>query len=387
MKKYILYISLFFLISNGIYSYSQESKYHIQGTVARSLNGEQAILAIKNEYQSTIHTETSIIKKGQFSFEGNENLNNLSVITIKDKDGILTGIPLDLLLEPGTLNVSFTSKQSKMRGTPLNNAFMVYQDSMRYLQSEIDRITPEWEGEMVIFPGSEQERRKNARSEYMIKFIKQNLSNPLGKAWLMYILDFYYIPTLDYISSNIKHLDKVFAFIDDSTRNHPRFKSFEENLKKHIRRPVIKNKKIDDYNCFTLDGKTKQLSDFIGKKDFTFIIFWVSWVECCLTDIPQLKEINKNFSSQLEIISISLENQQASWINTVNTQNMPWLQLAAINGFDSDIAKTYNIKNLPFGLLLDKDGIIISKFSRPSILKMFMQDKSLHASKFWLEKD
>ena len=386
MKTTTWWILLFFLFSNVIYTYSQERKYHIQGTVTRSLNGEQAILTVKNEYQAIIHTETSILQKGQFSFEGNKNLNNLSVITIKDKDGVITGMPLDLLLEAGTLNVSFTSKQSRMKGTPLNEIFMIYQDSMRYLQNEIEKISPKWEGEMAIFPGSEQERRNNARGEYMMNFIKRNLSNPLGKAWLMRILDLYYIPTLDYMCSNAKHFDKIFAFIDDTTRNHPRFISFMEEIKKSIR-PSLINKKIANFNCFSIDGKTIQLSDFIGKKDFTFIIFWVSWVERCLADIPQLKEIHKNFSNQLEIISISLENQQTSWINAVNTQNMSWPQFAAINGFDSDIAKTYNVQNLPYGLLVDKDGIIISQFSRPSILKMFMQDKSLHDSKFWLKKD
>ena len=273
-----------------------------------------------------------------------------------------------------------------MEGTPLNNAFMVYQDSMRHFRAKIEKIEPKGQNERVIFPGTELERLHNAQGEYMMDFIKQNFTNPLGNVLLMRTLDLYYIPTFNYIVINIKRLDAIFSFVDDKTRNHPRFVSFMQTIKKVQSSSSITKKKVKNFHLITPEGKTKQLLEFVGKKNFTFMIFWILRDEQNLTNISELKEIYREFSNQLEIVSISLESQQVLQSNFSNTQNIPWTQLIATNGFDSDIAKTYNIQNLPFGLLLDKEGMIIANFHTPSILKYFMQDKSLQASKFWLSE-
>ena len=67
------------------------------------------------------------------------------------------------------------------------------------------------------------------------------------------------------------------------------------------------------------------------------------------------------FFDKIDIVSMSLDTNQKSWTNAMNKQNMPWQQIVDLKGYDSEIAKSFELKDkgIPFGLLLDKQGIIV----------------------------
>lgn len=375
MKKYILIICFGFMFFSGAFPSIQNGKFRVEGTIDRSFDGQLAVLSIRDDNQTITRSDTSIIDQGRFLFEGSECLNNLSSIIIQDKYGIKTCPMLELLLESGLIFVSFTKDQPYMCGSPLNDAFRSYLDSVRYFRTEIAKIEPKWENEIVIFPGTELERLYYAQGEYMMNFTKQNYTNQLGKLLFVRNLDIGLIPVSLYISENKKSMDEIFAFVNDEIRAHPRFISYMKMMKKVEASSSLTGTKIENFSLLTLRGKSK-LSEFIGKKDYVFLEFWASWCEPCLASIPKLKEIYAEYSDKLEIVSISLDTQQTSWINALNVHNMPWPQLVNLKGFDSDIAKTFGAKSIPFGLLLDKQGVVIAKINTTIVLESFMKDKS-----------
>lgn len=140
--------------------------------------------------------------------------------------------------------------------------------------------------------------------------------------------------------------------------------------------PSITDKPVEDFSFISSDGQTKRLSDFIGKKDYVFVELWVSWSERFIKFIPRLKDIYAKYSDKLEIVTISFDKQQSMWKEALDQQKMPWPQLAEFKGLDSDIAKTYKVEDLPFGLLLDKQGIIVYSIYTPAALEYFMQSKT-----------
>ena len=334
-----------------------------------------AILSIKDDYQKTTRSDTSIINTGNFSFAGNEYLDNLSSIIIEDKYGIKTRPELDLLLESGTISVSFDKDQPCMEGSPLNNIFMEYLDSTSFYRAEIAKIEPKWENEIVIIPDTELERLYYAQGEFMMNFTKQNFSNPLGKALFMKNLDIGIISTSLYLAVCEKKLDEIVDFVDNETRLHPRFTSLYSTMQKVKAAPVLIGMKVENFSLLTPKGNTVQLSEYLGKKDFVFLEFWASWCGPCLATIPKLKELYTEYSDNLEIVSISMDTKQASWTNALNQQNMPWPQFADLNGFESDIAKAFKIKGIPFGLLIDKQGFVVANIRGALALKLFLQNK------------
>lgn len=373
MKRISLIICLGILFSIGAFSAMAPAKFHIKGTIDKSFDGQLAILSLKIDGQTAIPTDTAVISQGQFSFEGNAYPVYLSSLAIEDKYGTRTCPELELVLEPGILSVSLSKDQSFVEGTPLNGIYREYQDSMKYFKTQIAQIEPQWENEVVIFPGTELERLYYTQGEYMINFAKRNYTNPLGKALFMRNLEIALIPMGLYISMSKKTVDELFAFVDDETRTHPRFITYKKVMEKARAASSLSGKKIGNFSFSTPSGKSKPIKAFIGKKEYVFLEFWVSWCGSCLSSIPKLKEIYAAHADKLEIVSISLDTDPASWRDALKAQKMPWPQLSASGGFDSDIAKAFGVKNIPFGLLVDKQGLVIAKISTTVVLESFFE--------------
>ncbi|WP_075558874.1 TlpA disulfide reductase family protein [Parabacteroides timonensis] len=375
MKISILIICLSLLFSTDIFSSVQSEKSRIEGTISQSFNGQFAILFIKDDYGVIIDSDTSEINQGKFLFENNEYLNNLSLIVVQNKKEDKADIIIELLLEPRTIYVSFYENEVYIKGSPLNNIFLQYQDSMKFYKSEIIKIEPKWGDDIVILPGSKLEQLYYNQGQFMINFIERNFMNQLGQILLMHNLRIGVLPVDLYICESEKELEDIFDFIDDKTKNSPNFQSYMQTLRTARSTSSFIGVKMKDFTLLSSNGEMKYLLEYIGKKDFVFLEFWASWCEPCLVSIPKLKEIYAEYSDKLEIIGISLDTEIASWNKALAMQNMPWLQFVNIDGFDSDIAKTFGIKAIPFGLLLDKHGVIIAKIGTTTVLDLLMKNE------------
>ena len=128
MRQIVVFFYFSLVFSTLAFSMSAVGKFSIKGTVSRSFDGQRAILSKMNSSHIPIDTDTSIIRQGRFSFEGDEFLDNISTIVVEDKQGTQTCPRLEILLETGNTSVSFSKNRSSMKGIPLNNLFMEYQD-------------------------------------------------------------------------------------------------------------------------------------------------------------------------------------------------------------------------------------------------------------------
>ena len=62
-----------------------------------------------------------------------------------------------------------------------------------------------------------------------------------------------------------------------------------------------------------------------------------------------------------EIYGVSLDAKEANWENGIKTLNINWIQGSDLKFWRSPVAKTYNIQELPYNLLLDGNGTILAK--------------------------
>ena len=63
-----------------------------------------------------------------------------------------------------------------------------------------------------------------------------------------------------------------------------------------------------------------------------------------------------------EIYSISLDKNNKAWNEAIKKDNLLWKNhVSDLKGWESEAAKTYNIKSIPSNILIDKDGTIIAK--------------------------
>ncbi len=105
-------------------------------------------------------------------------------------------------------------------------------------------------------------------------------------------------------------------------------------------------------------GKSIDLSKITSEK--TLLLFYVSWCPHCQSIVPKIMNIYKD-KKQLEILAISLDTNRFEWINFIKDNNLNWLNVSDLKGWDSEAAESYFIYATPTMFLLDKDKKIIAK--------------------------
>jgi peroxiredoxin len=104
-------------------------------------------------------------------------------------------------------------------------------------------------------------------------------------------------------------------------------------------------------------GTEVKLESFKGK--YVLVDFWASWCSPCRQENPNtVKAYAKYNSKGFEILSVSVDREEKSWLDAVKEDKLTWTQ---VRDGENNVAELYAIQSIPATFLLDKDGIIIAK--------------------------
>ncbi|MEZ2440698.1 redoxin domain-containing protein [Chitinophaga sp. RCC_12] len=117
---------------------------------------------------------------------------------------------------------------------------------------------------------------------------------------------------------------------------------------------------IADLSQADSSGQEISLSGFKGK--YVLIDFWASWCGPCRAENPNLlKAYNSYQSKGFTIVGISLDTDAGKWKKAIKDDQLPWTQLSDLKGRENAIAKYYNVRGIPWNILVDRDGRIVAK--------------------------
>lgn len=130
-----------------------------------------------------------------------------------------------------------------------------------------------------------------------------------------------------------------------------------------IEEPVVQETIITEYAPFFygngLDGNEMSAQAVFSKNKLTLIDFWASWCRPCRAQTPDFVRLyNKYHSKGFEILSVAEDKDDANWKSAITQDNMTWKH---INDDYKRIANIYNVKTIPYALLVNKQGGIIAK--------------------------
>ena len=118
--------------------------------------------------------------------------------------------------------------------------------------------------------------------------------------------------------------------------------------------------KAPDFKSETLEGKILSLTELKGK--FVLIEFWGTWCGPCYPEIPHLKKLwDVHGDSNLVIIGVALDENEATVNNVINEQEMFWPQILQPDQFDGELVDLFNVTGVPRMYLIDTQGVIIAK--------------------------
>jgi len=138
--------------------------------------------------------------------------------------------------------------------------------------------------------------------------------------------------------------------------------NLEENLYSQRWRQVVETVEstFPEIRLPDPNGDTIALSSFKGK--VILLSFWASWDQASVSHNLPLKAIYDIYHSRgLEIYQVSFDNEREAWVNAIQFDELPWVNVSELSYPESSVAHVFNLEELPVVFLIDRKGEIVGK--------------------------
>jgi thiol-disulfide isomerase/thioredoxin len=354
------------LLAIATFATAQEKKFIIRGEMSSTTlcYSEGTVTEVKLEQLvdgQPVVIATSAVENGRFVIEGTApDMLGLYNITGFDNGSI------QVFIEEGEIKVGpFDAAYpvgAKVSGTPCNDVYQAYldlnsqciQESKVRMKAAQANIPEEVKGD----PVAEMEytspvfyvNNMHFKVAFM-DFVYRHLDSPVA----LYIIKFSMVPTFT--------TDVIQTFLDAVPQDLRKLPIYKE-LVNEVRAANLKvGSEAPDISGLTPDGEEVTLSDFKGK--YVFIDFWASWCAPCRREIPHLKEVlaYSDNSENLVVLSYSIDSKRPDWINCIAKNQLThknWVHISTLKGWNSEGAKLFSVKGIPFTALIDPDGNVVA---------------------------
>jgi thiol-disulfide isomerase/thioredoxin len=123
----------------------------------------------------------------------------------------------------------------------------------------------------------------------------------------------------------------------------------------HSREPLTINDTAPSFRAYDLNGNVVDLDAMTNR--VILLDFWATWCKPWKNELSLLQRINRRYQNRgFEIIGISLDYNMDILKEFLETESMPWTQIAYGMGWENPLAELYQINALPARILIDRQG-------------------------------
>ncbi|MBF6596607.1 MAG: AhpC/TSA family protein [Fermentimonas sp.] len=168
---------------------------------------------------------------------------------------------------------------------------------------------------------------------------------------------------LDIVYMNRKSIDKdtlqaIFEKLPISIKSSPTANALKVFLFEEV---AEVGKPFIDFEVSSIDGKEFKLSSLKG--NYIYLCFWSAGCGPCLMEIKFLSEHYNEVPEDLSIVSFSIDKNIDAWKKASEMNNITWHNVSDKEGDKGKIKTQYQVQAIPTSFLIDKEGIIIKRFT------------------------
>ena len=365
MKRYPLLILILILASC-----SDSGKFRMEGIVE---NGQHKKIYLDEQGVETILPVDSvrINSKGMFRFKGECSYPKFYNLHLNDNK------ILPLLIAPGEkislkTNLVTFGKDYTVEGSEGSSQIKLLNDHLAETKRRLDSIR-------IIYssPSVSKEKREvmsvkfdsivENQRRFTLEFVLGHL-NSMASIYAMY-------QKLDeetfilYKNRDIQILKITGAALDTTYPESPHVRalvanaaSLAEQIYASDLRSLMKyaDSEFPEIALPNPEGDTIRLSSLKGK--VVLLSFWASWNRNSTNFNTYLLDLYSQYHPLgFEIYQVSLDNNKAAWIQAIEYEELPWINVSDLSYPGSVTAGNYNVQALPANYLLNRSGVIVGK--------------------------
>jgi len=362
------------LLLSGQLSYGQQNYFTIEG----KLDKKTAYKYIYLNYQSSegFKQDSSLIKNGAFYFKGVPVYGTHAYIQLKgngtmDPDD---GNQFDFSIEPVNFKIFMDENlnESRIEGSPIDKDFQKLKRILEpaYLARE------KWYERYDQFKATASQDSIEL-NKYSVEY--QKLEQDETDLAVDYIVNhpgsFPSLNTLERFSRRLKlrQIEELFDSLDDRIKQTFDGKEFRRQIDRM--NAVQIGKIAPDFSARDTTGNMVSLTSLKGK--YLLLDFWASWCGPCRNENPYVVKAYQKFKAKnFEILGISLDDEttKEKWLKAIKEDQLTWLQVSDLKGWQSEIAELYHVRGIPQNFLLDPKGVIIATNLREEELLKTLED-------------
>ncbi|MCS4226932.1 TlpA disulfide reductase family protein [Sphingobacterium sp. BIGb0165] len=362
------------LLLSGQLSYGQQNYFTIEGKLTKKTDYKYIYL----NYESTagFKQDSSLIKNGAFYFKGIPVYGTHAYIQLKDAGTADPddGNQFDFSIEPVNFKIHINGNLNKSRieGSPIDKDLQKLNRILEpaYLARE------KWYERYDQFKATASQDSIEL-NKYSIEYKK--LEQDETDLAVDYIINhpgsFPSLMTLERFSRRLKliQIEELFDGLDDRIKQTFDGKEFRKRIDRM--NAVQIGRIAPDFSARDTAGNMVSLDSLKGK--YLLLDFWASWCGPCREENPYVVKAYEKFKAKnFEILGISLDDEttKEKWLKAIKEDQLTWLQVSDLKGWQSEVAELYHVRGIPQNFLLDPNGVIIATNLREEELLKTLED-------------
>ena len=368
----MIFKRILFIVITGLIVFSSCQKKNNQFTIGGKISHAEGDTIYLEEFLvSTTKpiAKTVIDKNGEFEFKGETSIPTFYLLKLSDKFVVLLVDSLDnVFVEADNANFgreyvvqgSLGSIQIKELSENLNRTEHKL-DSLRQLNNlyianpEYENLRAKWNQEYATLI--------EEQSKFSTNFV---LNNPFSMASVFALYQKY--KDQSYVIRDLQTMRTAASALNAIYPNSILVKALYENTLQYLRdqkaaqmKQYIEQEGVNspDIVLPNPNGKEVALSSLLGK--VVLVHFWAAEDQGSRLLNSLLSDAYKKYKSKgLEIYQVNVGTNRSEWLDAIDKDNLSWINVGDLEG-STKARLSYNIQNIPFNYLLDKEGKIVAK--------------------------